>query len=243
MSNKITIITICFNSKKFIEKTIQSVLTQTYHNYEYIIIDGGSSDGTKEVILRYADKLSFWCSEKDNGIYDAMNKGIKKATGDWINFMNSGDCFASERVLEEVSKSMKMDKINVIFGDVESNRIQGLRYIKAKSIDILPHDIPFCHQSVFVRSKIMKKTPFDTTYKIAADYNLFYHLYFDYGKESFLYIPKSFAVVDATDSLSQSRKYSCWIEYLRIRSEHKDINWYFDIFKKVVKTMLGLNKD
>lgn len=92
---KVSVVTICYNSVQFIEKTIQSVLSQTYPNIEYIVIDGGSTDGTKEIIEKYSSRISYWCSEKDRGIYDAMNKGIRKATGEWINFMNSGDCFVS----------------------------------------------------------------------------------------------------------------------------------------------------
>lgn len=90
---KISVITVCYNAVDTLEKTIQSVLEQTYHNIEYIIIDGGSTDGTVEIIHRYVDYLAYWVSEPDRGIYDAMNKGIERATGEWVNFMNAGDYF------------------------------------------------------------------------------------------------------------------------------------------------------
>ena len=97
---KISVVTVCYNSVDSIEETMLSVLNQTYSDVEYIIIDGGSTDGTVDIIKKYADRLVYWVSEPDKGIYDAMNKGIAAATGDYINFMNSGDRFASTNVIE-----------------------------------------------------------------------------------------------------------------------------------------------
>ena len=99
---KISIVTVTYNCKDTVEKTIQNVLKQTYPNIEYIVIDGNSTDGTKEIIERYADRLAYWVSEPDKGIYDAMNKGIKAATGDWILFRNSGDYFFEPSTVEKV---------------------------------------------------------------------------------------------------------------------------------------------
>ena len=96
--NLISVITVCYNAENNLERTILSVLNQTYSNIEYIIIDGGSTDGTIDLIKKYADKITYWQSETDKGIYDAMNKGIQKATGEWINFMNAGDLFSSTTI-------------------------------------------------------------------------------------------------------------------------------------------------
>ena len=102
MSNKISVITVVFNDVANIRATMESFFSQTWEDKEYIVIDGGSTDGTVDIIKEYADKLAYWCSEKDNGIYDAMNKGIVHATGDWINILNSGDYYASNDALNKV---------------------------------------------------------------------------------------------------------------------------------------------
>ena len=108
---KITIVTISYNIVTYIEKTILSVVNQTYPNIEYIVIDGGSTDGTLDVIKKYSDKITYWVSESDKGIYDAMNKGIDAATGDWINFMNAGDVFYHNNVIDEIIPFLTKDLI------------------------------------------------------------------------------------------------------------------------------------
>ena len=103
-TTKISIVTVTYNCKDTVEKTIQNVLKQTYPNIEYIVIDGNSTDGTKEIIERYADRLAYWVSEPDKGIFDAMNKAIRIATGEWILFLNSGDYFIKPTIIDEVFK-------------------------------------------------------------------------------------------------------------------------------------------
>ena len=89
---KVSVVTVCLNAVNEIERTMLSVLDQTYTNIEYIVIDGGSTDGTVDIIRKYQDRIAHFISEPDKGLYDAMNKGIDLATGEWINFMNAGDC-------------------------------------------------------------------------------------------------------------------------------------------------------
>ncbi|SEM53720.1 Glycosyltransferase involved in cell wall bisynthesis [Prevotella sp. ne3005] len=121
----VTIITVSYNAKDGIEKTILSVVKQSYKNIEYIIVDGGSSDGTIDIIKKYDKQLTCWISEPDKGIYDAMNKGIKKATGEWLIMMNAGDCFANESVLEEVFSRKIPNNISFLYSDVYSKKKDG----------------------------------------------------------------------------------------------------------------------
>lgn len=100
---KVSIITVNFNNAVGLERTIESVVRQPKELYEYIIIDGGSTDGSVEIIKKYEQYVTYWTSEKDNGIYDAMNKGIKEASGDFCNFLNSGDCYHDARVLSNLN--------------------------------------------------------------------------------------------------------------------------------------------
>ena len=114
---KISVVTVCYNAADSIEQTMLSVLGQSYPDIEYIVIDGGSTDGTVDIIKKYTDRLAYWVSEPDKGIYDAMNKGIAAATGSYINFMNSGDSFYDNRVVEAVVPYLSSDMEAVIYGN------------------------------------------------------------------------------------------------------------------------------
>lgn len=150
---KLSIITINYNNRKGLKKTIASVFNQTFANYEYIIIDGGSTDGSAEEIKPIADKLAYWVSESDKGIYHAMNKGIRKATGEYCLFLNSGDCFTTNNILTKVfAVSFSED---IAFGDTICVNMRlsypekiSLSYLISKS---LPHQSSFIKRSLFDR--------------------------------------------------------------------------------------------
>ena len=129
----ISIVTVSYNAVLTIEQTILSVINQTYPNVEYIIIDGGSTDGTVDIIKKYADKIAYWVSEPDKGIYDAMNKGGLKATGDFIQFLNAGDWFENEYVIEKIFKDW-YKRVDVIYGDMIIRRSDGVYYAKAQDL-------------------------------------------------------------------------------------------------------------
>jgi glycosyltransferase involved in cell wall biosynthesis len=178
MNPKITVVTVCYNTVHSIEKTILSVINQTYPNIEYIIIDGGSTDGTVEIIKKYSDKIAYWVSELDGGIYDAMNKGIKAATGEWINFMNAGDWFLSENVLSDLRKNLS-DDIKILRGNI----IRIYDNFKVKSEGITSQEpsfmdmisVPFHHQACLINLELFHKFGlYSTHYKLCSDWKFFF---------------------------------------------------------------------
>ena len=179
---KISIITVSYNARYTIEQTIKSVLNQSYCDIEYIVIDGGSTDGTVDVIKKYDDKISYWCSEADDGIYDAMNKGIEIATGDYIQIIGADDWLYALDTIEKVVACIDDD--TDIFSAArfevdEKRKIQILtsnETAKENKFGVLPW-MP--HTSLFVRSSYMKKNLFDTSYKISADYKFILNAYMD----------------------------------------------------------------
>ena len=169
----VSVVTVVFNGKDVIERTLKNVLAQDYANIEYIVIDGGSTDGTLEILSQYQSKLAYFCSEPDRGIYDAMNKGIAVASGAWINFMNAGDEFWS---VDTVSKSaaQMLGAESVLYGGVEIHYPSFFRTENAGNPDKLWRGMQFCHQSTFINLPYHKANPFNTANTIAADLEFFH---------------------------------------------------------------------
>ena len=152
----ISIVTVCLNDGKYLEETIQSVINRTYSNIEYIIIDGGSTDNTINIIKKYESKIDHWLSESDKGIYDAMNKGISLAKAKWINFMNAGDTFYKSNTIEKIFLK-KNDKIDFIYVDRKIiYNTKFSRVEKAGEIKDLWKGMVFFHQSLFTNSDVFK---------------------------------------------------------------------------------------
>ncbi|SVC94866.1 uncharacterized protein METZ01_LOCUS347720, partial [marine metagenome] len=147
----VTVVTVVFNDAKHIEETINSVINQTYDNVEYLVIDGGSSDGTVDVLSKYDDQIDYWVSESDKGIYDAMNKGIELATGVWLNFMNSGDKYFSSDVLMQIFGVWNFGNVEIIYGNNEVRYPHKTRLASAGNIHNLWKGSQFSHQSAFIR--------------------------------------------------------------------------------------------
>lgn len=172
----ITVVTVVFNGEKFLEETILSVINQTYDNVEYIIIDGGSTDGTLDIIKKYEHVIDYWVSEKDKGIYDAMNKGIDVATGEWINFMNAGDRFYKNETLAEVDFS-NFAGVDVLYGKVEvTNSRNKITIQEPGRLKNLWKGSQFSHQAAFISTRTHKKIKYKSSLKYAADFNFFYIL-------------------------------------------------------------------
>ena len=165
---KYSIITINYNNRDGLEMTINSVLGQTFQDYEYIIIDGGSTDGSVDVIKKYESQIDYWVSEPDKGVYNAMNKGIGKANGDYLNFMNSGDTYHSSTALESIVGLHSNDDI-IIGGYYETG--------KGVSHTIPPQDVTLLtllkftinHQATFIKRSLFDKRLYDENYIIMAD--------------------------------------------------------------------------
>ncbi len=167
---KVSIITINFNNNIGLQKTIESVIDQIYKDYEYIIIDGGSTDGSKELIENYADKLTYWVSERDAGVYNAMNKGIKKATGEYCLFLNSGDWLVNKNILKEVFED-PVD-VDIIYGNAETSN--GTRIYPAKLTMSFFFVNTLCHQTSFIKTPLFKKFGYyNENYKIVSDWEFF----------------------------------------------------------------------
>jgi len=159
----VSVITVVFNGQKHLEQTIQSVINQSYNNVEYILIDGGSTDGTLDIIRKYEHVIDYWISEPDKDIYDAMNKGIELASGEWINFMNAGDSIFQTDCLEKSIGELKNQCLN--FGFVVLSGSKNVRYI-----DFLTKN-PICHQAIIYHKSDFSKHKFDIQYKIFSDYD------------------------------------------------------------------------
>ena len=220
--NIISVITVCYNAKSNLEKTILSVLNQTYSNIEYIIIDGGSTDGTIDIIKRYDDKITYWQSEPDNGIYDAMNKGADMATGEWINYMNAGDCFYSDTTLEDFFSCHISNDIGVCYGNTLQIYDFGSGISQPKDF-FNNSTMPFIHQSAFVRTKLMRKYRFNLKFKIVADFDFFFRLRND--KIMFQYIPITVSRYNGQYGLSATNPLLLHKELLEIKGVTQ--RWYY----------------
>lgn len=237
---KISVVTVCYNSVNVIEETINSVLEQTYGNVEYIIIDGGSTDGTVDIIKKYADRLAYWISERDKGIYDAMNKGIAVATGDYINFMNAGDFFAHYSIISDICSNINGDT-DIAFGDTFLKFKTRCMLRKPLSLSAMSTKPPFCHQSTFIKSTFHKAHLFDISYRIVADYDFFYNSYFNWNAK-FQYISTGVAVYDCAEGVSTDNLRSSLLEKFRVwgidRNWIKQLPWRISLLRSVVSHKL-----
>lgn len=228
---KISIITICFNEKNRIGKTIESVLSQNFSDFEYLIIDGGSSDGTVEIINQYKNKLDYFISEKDGGIYNAMNKGIEHSTGEYLLFLNGGDYLYNSDVLKNIfSSDFKED---IVYGDMVLENSLERKSFKDVVINdqylfnyYLPHPASFIKKNLFT-----KHGYYNEDYKITGDYEFFLRVIKKY-KATVKYI---FEIVSAynNDGISSNPKYLKFQLQERRRAQKKYFSLVF-LFKMLL---------
>ena len=174
---KFSVITVCYNAEATIEDTIQSVISQTYHHVEYIIVDGASKDRTMDIVNRYREHIAIIVSERDKGLYDAMNKGIGLATGDYLCFLNAGDSFHEDDTLQQMVHSIHTPQLpDVLYGETELVDHEGhfLRMRRLSAPEVLTwksfrQGMLVCHQAFFPRRDLVM--PYDLRYRFSADFD------------------------------------------------------------------------
>ncbi|MEW5676069.1 glycosyltransferase family 2 protein [Flavobacterium enshiense] len=231
---KIAIITINYNDKTGLEKTIKSVIGQTFTDYEFLVIDGGSNDGSKEVIAQYASNIHYWVSEKDSGVYNAQNKGIKASNSEFVIFMNAGDVFEDAKVLEVVAPQLTSD-YDICYGNNYKVKENGSKRLKT-----YPERLDFSffytstlnHQSTFIRKSLFDTYFYYTeNFKIASDWEFFIYTI---CKENvpYKYLNVTICQYDFT-GMSSTGKYE---EYARIEREQV-LQKYFTLFTEDYKRL------
>lgn len=245
---KLSIITVNLNNREGLQRTIDSVVCQTFRDFEWIVIDGDSTDGSRELIEQYADHFAYWVSEPDKGIYNAMNKGIRAAYGEYLQFLNSGDCLKEITTLDKVFlKSITGD---IIYGDcavrVSDTKLDEIHYKPTFSLKLLL-DGSINHQSSFIKRELLLDEPYDESLRIVSDRKFFIRKALE-GK-SFVHINHIIATFDTTGISSTQRELlqkendkvtleeipACILEDNRIFEEMKDAlnDWQ-------IKTLRGL---
>ena len=245
----ISIITAVLNGEKYIEQTIKSVINQSYQNIEYIIIDGGSTDRTLDIIKQYENKISYWVSEKDNGISDAFNKGLVVAKGEYINFQGHGDGFISCDTLEKVFHNVNPEKDILVSArikriDIHGNEIftsQHIENFDKRSLLIrmsLPHQGLFTHKNYFKMYGL-----FDYNNTFCMDYE---HLLRSYKNFPKVYTSKVVAANWRADGLGNGKIEEIYKEWHKIKRDNKianslvlDFVHYWNLSKHYVKKIIG----
>lgn len=241
----ITLITVVFNSAATLEHTIRSVMEQTYANVEYIVIDGGSTDGTVEIIRRYESSIDYWVSEKDAGIYDAINKGIALANGDYIGLLHSDDFFANSSVLEMIAAHFKARNVDAVFSCLDivdpANLDRVLRKYRISTfspfmlrIGVMPaHPTFYCRKSCYEKAGLYR-----TDYRIAADFEMLarlllrHHISWDFIDET--------TVKMRSGGLSSSGIRSSWVLNREIIRACAENGLYTNIFILALKIPIRL---
>jgi glycosyltransferase involved in cell wall biosynthesis len=247
---KVSIITVVFNGAQHIEQTIKSVISQDYSNIEYIIIDGGSTDGTQEIIKKYEQDIAFWISEKDTGIYNAMNKGWRKSTGDIIAILNADDYYL-DNTISKVVKSFIDSKAEVVYGNLTKLRGIGEKTFFKEvypNLDIMEQTMGIFHPSTFVSRKIYDELGgYNEQYKLSSDYDFLLRAF----KKSvqFNYLNESLSVfriggISNTDCNSYKEGYRILIENESIYAPQMKKAIYRCYFKrgykKIINTLVNI---
>lgn len=238
----ITIVTAVYNGAIALEETILSVINQTYLNIEYIVIDGKSTDKTIDIIKKYNEKIDYWISEPDNGIYNAMNKGLAKASGDWVFFLNVGDNFESNSVIENIPFQKAQEDVAFIVGHVFVRMFNGVYPASFETVPFYLNpqkykNMGFSHQGVFVRTQLVKHIGFDEHFKLCADYDMLVKLVERKYKGMQVNLP--IAIIEGRDGASQRKAILQFNETVEICKLNNDSLYYY---YRLIRAYLGLYK-
>lgn len=199
---KVSIVTVTYNCKTIIKETLENILQQDYCNKEVLIIDGNSTDGTLDILNRITNKLDYFSSEPDRGIFDAMNKSLNHVTGDYVIFMNAGDRFVNNHIISDVFNDCKGYE-DLIYGDDYIQTSLGYKLRKASAIytknptrrDFVFKSQGFCHQALFTKTEILKRIKFNLNYPLGADYDTTAQVFLK-GNHLIRYVGKPIAIFD-----------------------------------------------
>lgn len=238
--NKISVITVVYNDVNHIRATMESFFSQTWEEKEYIVIDGGSTDGTVDIIREYADRLAFWCSEPDDGIYDAMNKGIDHSTGKWINFLNCGDYYATSDSLRDCMNSESENTADVLFGDsVEINDVCKMKVLASEDISLLEMTPTFRHGSSLIRTDVQRQYRFDLSRKKTLGYSLDWDMLYRVYKGGLRFC-KVNAIIQAyqKEGTSNHQYKNLWYNYLITSQGRFNLKKFWFFFKNSITTFV-----
>ena len=242
----LSIITVCFNACNELQNTVKNVLAQEWTNFEYLVIDGASTDDTvsfleQSTTLFAAKEIPFhFISEKDHGIYDAMNKGTRIATGDWLLFLNAGDLLYKPDILRKIFESSH--SADILYGDTICVYQGQQRKYSALPLKNLIYEMAFCHQSAFISKQLLSKYPYDISFKVCADHYFFLQMYLQ--KKSFDYLPFPVSIYEIA-GFSDKNKLLSHQEKHRMQKQlgvfhfspiwvFREVNFYFKYFLKIL---------
>jgi len=215
--NRVSIITVCLNNKKGLLDTLQSVRSQKGVPVEHIVIDGGSTDGSIEVITRFETSIARWVSEPDEGPYDGMNKGIELITGDWVHFLNAGDVFAAGDSLSRLADLLSQEEVVAVYTDSVADYGDFTVYREASPFQELWKGMVLSHQALLIRASLLKQMRFDTNFPKIADYELILRCLA--GKERIVYVPFPLVICDA-HGISNRGQASILLDYYRVSGKY-----------------------
>lgn len=238
----ISIITVCFNAETYIEQTVKSVLSQSDTEFEFVLVDGASKDGTVHLVQSIVEEMNFpherfiCISENDKGVYDAMNKGVRSSHGDFVLFMNGGDSFYSSNVISTFERIICQCEADAYYGNTMMDFYEGRGILHDNEKFNRNPIMPFIHQSVIVKRKWLIEHPFDITYKVCADFEFFYYMR-QHGA-TFYYEPFIVSNYDAKEGISENNPLQICYDKDRILGIDKQP--YYWLRKLWLRSTVGL---